>query len=205
MKTTKIFAAFIIAAFSFTACDNNDADPADQDLAKPTIDKIELGLGNNEIGVIGEDFHFNAEVVAGDKIEKVQIKIVQRTTETYSKVWSHEINWPQYAGAKNATIHKHFDIPAEAVEGKYDFLIIITDQNGTKLEIKKNLTLYTAANLPVKPVVSVLTVFKNDDYFYRKGNYSEIGSFFKTADKFSSQVTISGVKGTFFRFLSLQI
>jgi len=193
MKTKKIMIALFLGLFSFTAC-NNDEDASQVNL-KPKIDKIELGLGNNEIGVIGEDFHFNAEITAGDKIENVQIKIIQRSTETYTKVWSHEINWTQYAGAKNATVHKHFDIPLDAAQGKYDFIIIVTDQSGTKLEEKKNITLYAAGNLPVNPVASIFNVHKNDAAFFRKGKYTLEGDSFKTADKFASQVTLSGVKG----------
>ena len=138
MKTTKLILVSLFAAMAFTSCSNDDSE---EKQAIPTIDKIELGLSNSGTATIGADFHFNAEVTAADKIENVQVKIVQKNTETYSKVWSHEITWTQYAGAKNATVHKHFDIPEDAVAGKYDFIIIVNDQNGSKLEVKKNLTI----------------------------------------------------------------
>lgn len=115
----------------------------------PSISNIEIGLGNNQIGVIGEDFHFNADIEAGERIDLVQIKIQQQNGEAYAAVWSHEINWEQYKGARNTNIHKHFTIPVEAVEGKYDFLIIVTDENGTRLEEKHTLQLYKPENLPV--------------------------------------------------------
>ena len=138
MKTTKLILTSFFAAMVFTNCSNDDSE---EKQAIPTIDKIELGLSNSETATIGADFHFNAEVTAADKIENVQVKIVQKSTETYSKIWSHEITWTQYAGAKNATVHKHFDIPEDAVAGKYDFIIIVNDQNGSKIEVKKNLTI----------------------------------------------------------------
>lgn len=202
MKTTKLILASLFAAIALSGCSNDDND-AEPEKAIPTIDKIELGLGNNETGTIGEDFHFNAEVTAGDKIENVQVKIIQRSTETYSKVWSHEITWTQYADAKNATVHKHFDIPEDAAEGKYDFIIIVNDKNGTKLEVKKNLTIYKLENLPVKPVASVLTVFLNDNFLYRKGKFSDPEAKFKNNDIFSSQVTLQGVKGDGIMYLLL--
>lgn len=139
MKTTKLILASFFAAIAFTSCSNDDSE---KELATPAIDKIEIGLGNNEKATIGADFHFNAEITAADKIKNVQVKIMQKSGETYSKVWSHEITWTQYADAKNATVHKHFDIPEDAAEGKYDFIIIVNDQNGSKLEVKKNLTIY---------------------------------------------------------------
>ncbi|MDR7128951.1 hypothetical protein J2X69_001286 [Algoriphagus sp. 4150] len=134
---------FIVSLFS---CKDDEVDPVQ---VVPTLDKVEVGLNNNEMGVIGRDFHFNAEVLAGDRIETVQIRILQRSEETYSETWSHEVVWEEYRGVKNATIHKHFDIPADAVEGTYDFLIIVTDQNGTILEDKRAITIYTPENLPL--------------------------------------------------------
>lgn len=146
MKNNYFKLIFLFALSSFVlSCSNDD----EQQAQKPTIDKIELGLGNNEIGVIGQDFHFNAEITAGDKIKNVEIKIDQISTETYSKVWSHEIIWEQYAGAKNTVVHKHFDIPEDAAEGKYSFLIVVTDENGTKLEDRRTINIYAPENLPL--------------------------------------------------------
>lgn len=202
MKTTQLILASVFAALAFSGCSNDDNDSAPEK-AVPTIDKVELGLGNNETATIGQDFHFNAEVTAGDKIENVQVKIVQKSSETYSKVWSHEVTWTQYADAKNATVHKHFDIPEDAAEGKYDFIIIVNDKNGSKLEVKKNLTIYKLENLPVKPVVSILTVFLNDNFLYRKGQFSDPDAKFKNNDRFSSQVTMDGIKGDGIMYLLL--
>lgn len=200
MKTTKLILASLFAAMAFTGCSNDDSE---QTLAIPTIDKIELGLGNNETATIGADFHFNAEVTAADKIDNIQVKIVQKSTETYSKAWSHEITWTQYAGAKNTTVHKHFDIPEDAAEGKYDFIIIVNDQNGSKLEVKKNLTIYKLENIPVNPVASIFTVFINDSFMYRKGKFSDPAAKYKNNDIFSSQVTLEGVKGDGIMYLLL--
>lgn len=202
MKTTQLILASVFAALAFSSCSNDDNDSAPEK-AVPKIDKVELGLGNNETATIGQDFHFNAEVTAGDKIENVQVKIVQKSSETYSKVWSHEVTWTQYADAKNATVHKHFDIPEDAAEGKYDFIIIVNDKNGSKLEVKKNLTIYKLENLPVKPIVSILTVFLNDNFLYRKGQFSDPDAKFKNNDRFSSQVTMDGIKGDGIMYLML--
>jgi len=191
-KKSSMLMLFLIA-ISFTACkkDSND----EPELQPPAIENLEIGLNNNETGVIGKDFHFNAEVLVSGKIENVQVKILPRSGEIYAKAWSHEITWDQYKDAKNATVHKHFYIPTDAVEGKYDFVIIVNDQNGSKLELKKSLTIYAEANVPVNPVASIFTIFKNDERFYRNGNFINPGASLKKGDKFVSQVTISGVKG----------
>ncbi|WP_443936796.1 DUF4625 domain-containing protein [Pedobacter sp. MW01-1-1] len=148
MKTTKILTLFLVVAIGFTACKK---DQSEAELAKPTIENIEIGLNNSEIGIIGQDFHFNADVIAGDKIDMVEVKILQKVGGTYSAPWSLTVTWPQYKGAKNTNIHKHFDIPSAAVEGEYDFIITIMDENGTKTEEKRKIRIWTKENLPVFP------------------------------------------------------
>ena len=134
MKHFMIVLALITSAVS--AC-KKDEQPS------PAIkaDDIEIGTANNKRGIIGADFHFNAEVTATDKIENVRVKILQKNTETYSSPWQFEISWEEYKGARNATVHKHFTIPAEAPKGKYDFYFIVTDQKGAKLEISEDFTI----------------------------------------------------------------
>ncbi|UOR06777.1 DUF4625 domain-containing protein [Hymenobacter aerilatus] len=192
LHTTRTLLALLLFATLLSACnDDNEPTPA----AQPTISNVEIGLGNNEMGTIGGDFHLNADIVAGDKIDLVTVKIQQRAGETYAKTWQHEIVWEQYKGAKNTTVHKHFDIPADAAEGKYDFLIIVTDENGTKLEEKRSLTIYKQENMPVNPTQTIFNVFKNDLRYYRRGVFATPGEKLAKGDKLTSQVAISGVKG----------
>lgn len=158
MKTIKTtLSVFMMFVLLLAGCSKDD-DITEPEKPIPTISDVEIGLGNNEIGTIGADFHFNASILAGDKIDKVEIKILQRAGEQYSKKWKQEIVWEQYRGAKNVTIHKHFNIPKEAAEGKYDFLIIVHDENGTKLEEKRNITLYLEENLPVMPEITNMSI-----------------------------------------------
>ncbi|WP_183906881.1 DUF4625 domain-containing protein [Rufibacter immobilis] len=189
----KQYLFLLLAVGLFTSCDEDD-EPAPV-LPKPTIDNIEVGLGNNGVGVIGRDFHLNADILAGDKIENVQVRIQQRSGETYSKVWQHEITWDQYKGAKNAKVHKHFDIPADAAEGNYDFLIMVNNQNGAKLEEKRSIILYEEKNLPVNPQLSIFNLFAKGEPFYWDGKFVNAGQKLQKGDVFNSQVAISGVKG----------
>src|SRR5690606_18817694 len=123
------------------------------------------------------------------------VKILPRSGETYAKAWELETTWDQYKNAKNATVHKHSDIPADAVEGKYDFLIIVNDQNGTTLEEKREINIYKAENLPVDPTLSLMNVNVNGSFFYRNGAFTVEGANLSENDKFSAQATIEGVKG----------
>lgn len=196
MKITTITIAFLLFAGVFAACEkDNDAVP---EKPEPTIENIEIGLNNNGIAVIGRDFHFEADIVAGDKIDDVRIKILQKSGETYSKDWSFEIIWDEYKGAKNANVHKHFDIPEDAAEGIYDFVITIHDENGTTLEDVQTISIYLPENLPVDPQLSIFSISKSGSegsgFFYRNGEFID-GNLFSASQVLSSQATISGVKG----------
>lgn len=168
-----ILLLFIVTAVLGSCKKDNTDQPVP---ANSTIDNIEIGLNNNEMGVIGRDFHFNAEVLAGDKIESVIVRIQPKPGETYAKPWQHEVIWTEYKDAKNATVHKHFDVPTDAVEGKYDFLIIVNDQNGSKLEVKRSITIYSASNLPVDPAMGTFNIYT---YKFTTGLYFDGTSFTK--------------------------
>jgi len=128
----QILLLLLFAGF-FTAC-NDDDKPAP---AWPTAENIEIGYANNKQAIRGRDFHLNADVIAGDKIASVMVKILQKPSATYSADWKMEMAWEEFKGVRNTNVHKHFTIPAGAPEGTYDFLFIVDDENGTKLEIKK--------------------------------------------------------------------
>ena len=202
-KIKKVVMLLLLGTSIISACEKNeDVEPADA--KTPTIENMEIGLNNSGIGVIERDFHFEADVVAGGRIDVVTLKILQKAGETYSKTWKHEIVWTAYKGAKNTNIHKHFLIPADAAEGKYDFLIIVQDENGTKLEVKKEVQIYAASNMPAEPQLSIFSIFKNSEFAYRyKPGATAVGLSFKNGDTIQSQVTISNVKGDGQLFLLL--
>lgn len=165
MKTRVLIQATLVAlSVIFLSCQDDDE-------VKPIsiITDIEIGLYNSEIGTIGEDLHFNAEVLAGDLIDTVRVKIQPREGETYPSDWSFEIKWDQYKGTKNATVHKHFDIPEDAVEGTYDFIVIVEDENGTVTEEVRTISIYLAENLPVNPTLVALKI-----YIYPGGDVYEL-------------------------------
>lgn len=125
---------FFISIFTFVSC----ADDPDPVLPEPTATGIEIGSNNSREGFIGRDFHFDANVIAGERIADVIIRILQKESETYTAPWQFEIVWTEFNGVRNANIHKHFDIPDDAPEGTYDFYFIVNDQNGTRLEIRED-------------------------------------------------------------------
>jgi len=164
MKTTKFLLAIMLLALTFSACKKDGQEP---ELILPTISNTEIGSGNNGLGIIGRDFHLDMDIVAGDKINDVQILIKQKAENTYAKVWSFEISWPEFKGVKNTNVHKHFTIPKEAPVGHYDFIIRISDENGGIKEEKHEIELISAESLPVNPELYSLLLEKvNKGFVY---------------------------------------
>jgi len=179
----------------FTSCESDDPEPL-----MPTIDNVEIGLSNNEMGVIGRDFHFNVEILAGDKIDLVQIKIEPKEGETYASPWSFEKTWDEFKGVKNATVHEHFNIPEDAVEGDYNFTIVVSDENGAVLEEKRNITIMLPENLPVDPLWTIISVYDSESnravYKYDGNQVFGNPDYTLHMDDFLRAVAfVSGIKG----------
>lgn len=192
MKTTLSCSIALLVLIILGSCSSDDHQH--EQLSKPTMQNIEVGLNNNETGIIGRDFHFNADIIAGEKIEEISVAIFPRTKEEYVGEWSFQIVWNEFKGLRNTTVHKHFDIPKDAVEGVYDFIVSVTDENGSLAVEEREITVFHPENLPVDPEVSNFSISRNFEFFYREGEFSQ-GNQLKINDSISSQATVSGVKG----------
>lgn len=85
LKTLILFGLLSIFA---TSC-KKDNEP---EILAPTATNVEIGTANNKQAIRGRDFHLNADVVAGDKIKGVEIKILQKTGQTYTATWKFDSN-----------------------------------------------------------------------------------------------------------------
>jgi len=191
MKKLKLFLLFFAATTVFTACDNED----NNQVSKPTAENVEIGTANNKRALIGRDFHFNADVTAGDKIADIQLKILPKSGETYTKDWKLEFKWSEYSGTKNTNVHKHFTIPADAPEGIFDFYFIVVDQNGTELEIREEITITDPANMPADPLIGRDMLSRNDDLIYYMETWVEPELIFKKNDLLTAHAQVSQIMG----------
>lgn len=176
----------------FIACSNDNNETP---VLKPTATNVEIGTANNKRALIGRDFHFNADVLAGDKIADVQLKILPKKGEKYTKDWKFELSWIEYNGAKNTNVHKHFNIPADAPEGKFDFYFIVKDTNGAQLEIKEELTITDPANMPADPLIGRDMISRNDDLIYYMNTWVEPELIFKKNDVLTAHAQVSQIMG----------
>lgn len=183
----------IISMLLFSSCGDDDQQIVQ---VKPTIEAIEIGSGNNGIGIIGRDFHFDMDVVAGEALGDIQVKIEGKSDQTYDHKWSFEITWDEYQGMKNTNVHKHFDIPNDAPSGVYNFIIIVNDQNGTVLEEQREIELVDASDLPVEPVLYLWTVQtdQGDSHYVNELLENPEGVQLSKGEVLTSQIFIEGVK-----------
>lgn len=192
MKTS-YYLLLLLSLFVFSSC-QDDPEPV---LPAPTISNLEIGSGNNATGVIGRDFHLEMDILAGDKIDLVQVKIEPKEGEIYASPWSFEVTWEQFKGAKNTNVHQHFDIPEDAVEGKYNFIIIVTDENGTSLEETVDFQIVDPSNLEVDPLLYIwmITTHQGDFHYINELLESPTNVQFTKGEILSSDITINNVKG----------
>lgn len=115
-----------------------------QDPIPPRITHLEIGSGDSGAVAAGSDLHVDIEIEAGERIDLVEIRIEQRPGETYSHAWDEQIVYDGHRGARNAHIHEHIDIPNGAAVGAYDFVVSVSDQNGTRAETRRDLTIEAA-------------------------------------------------------------
>ena len=195
LRTIKSIQFLLVFLFSILLFSCKDDDVAAPILLEPTIDNIEIGYANNKLAIRGRDFHFNADVIAGDRISSVMVKILPKPGETYSNDWKLELAWAEFKGTKNTNVHKHFTLPAEAPEGTYDFFFIVDDENGTTLEIKENFVIVDAANMPVDPLVDRDIFSRNGTMIYYMNTYVENPLVFKKGDKFTAHAQINQIQG----------
>jgi len=129
MKSKLTFLSIVLAAaiFSLNSCK--------EDVQKPQITLTELGLNNSKIAYIGGDLHVEADIVAEGNIKTVVIEIHPEGNAS----WEFDTIYNEFAGLKNATFHKHIDIPLTAEAGDYHFHFTVTDQNGNQTLVESEL------------------------------------------------------------------
>lgn len=191
MKIKNLLLSAMLLIAGLSACKKENTD---QEALKPTAENVEIGTANNKRALRGRDFHFNADILAAAKIKDVKLVISQKPGQSYASSWKFELSWPEYIGAKNTNIHKHFTIPAVAPEGTYDFAVIVQDENGSQLEIKEDLIILDPANLPVDPKIGRDFVSRNGTLIYYTDVFEEKELIFKKGDEMTLHAQVSEIK-----------
>jgi uncharacterized protein involved in high-affinity Fe2+ transport len=137
----KSMLALLLAGTLFTACNDDN----DVDVAAPTITNVEIGSGNNKQAQAGSDFHIEAQIAAPGNIDRVHLEIHSEN----GSGWKLDTVYTEgLAGLKNAELHKHIDVPADAAAGSYHLHLVVTDKNGNTAEIESDLQVIKDPTLP---------------------------------------------------------
>ncbi|PST82549.1 hypothetical protein C7T94_07710 [Pedobacter yulinensis] len=151
MKNMRLIALCLLAVWMGACKKERNGDPA-----KPLVNGIEIGSGNEKKAYIGKDFHFEADVTAATRIAATGISITQKPGTPYTASWKLELEWPEFKGAKNTTVHKHFSIPTTAPAGVYNFAFFVRDENGSETLVTADLSITDPADLAVQPEINLV-------------------------------------------------
>lgn len=132
-----VFLLFGVATFLFSSCSKEDAKPS-----APTIEVIHLGIDDgitDNIFYVGEEGHFEVNINAPGRIEKIDLEIRQESgygNFTITKTYAGE-----YVGKKELRGFEDFPIIPEGQGiGLYSFHLKVTDQLGQVASIDDNIT-----------------------------------------------------------------
>lgn len=153
--------AAMLAAMSillFYACEK---DKEDELVAGPKVTLTEVGLGNSKIGYPGSDLHLEADIVAEGKISTVRIEIHAEGIST----WEFDTTYTEFTGLKNATFHKHIDIPLHADVGDYHLHFIVGDMMGKQTVAEAELEIKNPTDT-IPPALSITDAPATNQNFY---------------------------------------
>jgi hypothetical protein len=136
MKKTILLLFVAATLVFFTSCEKDD------DVAKPVINVLELGLADSHVAYIGADLHIEAEMEAEGRIDVITVEIHQEEGSSDEI----EASYDEFAGLKNTTFHKHVDIPAETTAGTYHVHITVTDQEGNQTTVEDEIEIEELAD-----------------------------------------------------------
>ncbi|MGF1585099.1 MAG: DUF4625 domain-containing protein [Bacteroidales bacterium] len=120
----------------------------DEDIKMPEILDFELGHDNSKTGYLGSDFHIEANIIAENNIDIIEIEIHYEGVHTKSiriangddhHHWEIDTIYDKFRGLKNTTFHEHIKIPLNAEPGEYHFHFKVIDMEGYTAEIEEDL------------------------------------------------------------------
>ena len=131
----------LIFAIITTSCE-------DEEINMPEILDFELGYENSKTGYLGSEFHIEANILAENKIDIIEIEIHYEGDHTKSiriangddhHHWEVDLTYDKFRGLKNTTFHEHINIPLNAEPGEYHFHFMVIDMEGYTAEIEEDL------------------------------------------------------------------
>lgn len=140
-NTVKIF---MVTFFLITAVSCNDND----EIKMPEILEFELGHDNSKTARAGGDLHIDADIIAENGIDVIEIEIHLEVDHKKSlgsasndHHWVVDIIYDKFRGLKNTTFHEDLYIPVDALPGEYHFHFKVIDMEGYTVSIEEELVI----------------------------------------------------------------
>ncbi len=126
-----------VNVFLFSSCSKEDEKPA-----VPTIEIVHLGIDDgvtDNIFYIGEEGHFEVNINAPGRIEKIDLEI--RQASGYGNFTITNTYTGEYVGKKEVRGFQDYPvIPEGQGIGVYSFNLKVTDQQGQVASVDRNIT-----------------------------------------------------------------
>lgn len=131
----------LIFAIITTSCE-------DEKINMPEILDFELGHDNSKTARAGGDLHIDAEIIAENRIDVIEIEIHLEGAHKKSlgsanddHGWEVDMIFDKFRGLKNTTFHEDLDIPVDALPGEYHFHFKVIDMEGYTVSIEEELVI----------------------------------------------------------------
>ena len=138
------FKILVITIFVITIVSCNDKD----EIKMPEILDFELGHDNSKTARAGGDLHIDAEIIAENRIDVIEIEIHLEGAHKKSlgsanddHGWEVDMIFDKFRGLKNTTFHEDLDIPVDALPGEYHFHFKVIDMEGYTVSIEEELVI----------------------------------------------------------------
>ncbi|MDH6306308.1 tRNA U55 pseudouridine synthase TruB [Parabacteroides sp. PF5-5] len=150
MKKVVLFPILItiLSLHILVSCDDNESDTQ-----KPVINLIEPEEG--AVLKPGSAIHFEMELSDNEMLRSYKVEIhdnfnnhghESKATKAETAPFTYNKSW-DVSGLKNTHIHHHeIEIPANATEGAYHFMVYCTDAAGNELNVARSIVLSKDGN-----------------------------------------------------------
>jgi hypothetical protein len=135
----KVFVILAIAVITLS-CSKDD------EVKMPEILEFELGYNNSKTVRAGSPLHIDADILAENGIDVIEIDIHYEGEHVGSlKIagefhrWELEIVYDKFRGLKNTTFHEDIDVPVDAEPGEYHFHFKVIDLKGYTVSFEDDL------------------------------------------------------------------
>lgn len=120
------------------------------EIKKPEILEFELGHENGRTAFAGGDLHIDAQIIAENGIDRIDIEIHYESDHQEGLIksianeeWAVSLSYDEYRELKNTIFHKDIDVPYNIIPGTYHFQFVVIDLMGYTADFSEDIEILT--------------------------------------------------------------